>query len=200
MKPTSNILEKTILQLYLPAARHGASRCGGKCIAFGMGVLMLLSFSTIHAQQEKNYAVYANIIYRFTKYIDWPAEKKSGDFIIGVVGDTPLMEELKKSITDKIVGNQKIVIKRFSSSASSFNCHILFISDDENRSIKKIVSGTAGTSTLLVSESSGLAQKGSCINFIIESDRLKLEINKNNIEDRNLNIASELLQLGKIVK
>jgi hypothetical protein len=31
-------------------------------------------------------------------------------------------------------------------------------------------------------------------------DRLKLEINKTNIEQRNLRIASELLELGIIVK
>ncbi len=121
-------------------------------------------------------------------------------FIIGVTGNSPIYEELKKDIADKMVGNQKIVIKTFSSWASSFVCHILFIPDEESGRIKNIVAKTAGTSTLLVSESDGLAQKGSCINFVVVSDHLKLEINKSNIEQRNLEIASELLQLGQIIK
>lgn len=163
------------------------------------GLLFFLTAAGSFGQQT-DYAVHANIIYHFTKYIDWPANKKSGDFIIGVTGATPLYDELKKNVANKMVGNQKIVIKKFSPSAGSFDCHILFISEDESDNLKKIVAGTAGASTLLVSEMDGLARKGSCINFVIVNERLKLEINKTNIEQRNLNIASELLSLGVIVK
>jgi hypothetical protein len=160
----------------------------------------LAGISKIQAQQAMDYAIQANIIYRFTKYIDWPENKKSDDFIIGIVGDSPLTDELKSFIVNKTAGSQKIVIKKFSSSADAFHCHILFISEDESTSLKKIAARTAGSPVLIVSESDGLAQKGACINFIIINDHLKLEINKNNIEQRNLNIASELLQLGKVVK
>lgn len=163
-------------------------------------IFLLQPFSKVQAQQEADYAVHANIIYHFTKYIDWPGNKKSGDFIIGIVGDTPLYDEMKNNIARKMVGDQKIVVKKFSSSSGSFDCHILFISDNESSSMKKIVSRTTGSSILLVSESEGFAQRGACINFSIVSDHLKLEINKNNIEQRGMGIASELLQLGKIVK
>lgn len=172
----------------------------GMCSFFCLFLVSLFQSFSVEAQQETNYAVHANIIYHFTKYIDWPPSMKSGDFIIGVTGDTPLYDELQKAIANKMTGNQKIIVKKISSSNGSFNCHILFISEDENNSIKKIAARTAGAPVLLVSESEGLAQKGACINFIIVSDHLKLEINKNNIGQRGLSIASELLQLGKIVK
>ncbi|HMJ46900.1 MAG TPA: YfiR family protein [Ferruginibacter sp.] len=161
---------------------------------------LLLGTSKIYAQENINYTVYANIIYRFTKYIDWPDKNKSGDFVIGIVGDSPLYDEIKNFTVNKTVGNQRIVIKAFPASAASFNCHILFISEDESRKLKKIAALTLKTSTLLVTEAEGLAQKGSCINFNVVNDRLKLEINKNNIEQKNLNIAPELLSLGVIVK
>ena len=163
-------------------------------------IFFLTGLRVSHAQQTMDYAVQANIIYRFTKYIDWPDSKKTGDFIIGIVGDSPLTDQLKSFIVNKTAGSRKIVIKKFSSSAETYYCHILFISDDESDNLKKIAARTAGNPILLVSETDGLALKGSCINFIIVSDHLKLEINKNNIEQRNLNIASELLQLGKLVK
>jgi hypothetical protein len=166
-------------------------------------VFMLLFFagsSSVSAQKNVNYALHANIIYRFTKYIDWPEKQKSGDFIIGVVGETPLHEELKDFISNKFAGKQRIVVKKFSESATSFNCHILFISSEESESMKKIAAATSGTPTLIVSESEGLARKGSCINFIVVNEHLKIEINKNNIDKRNLDIASELLSLGVIVK
>jgi len=154
----------------------------------------------LQAQQGTNYAINANIIYHFTKYINWPEDKKSGDFIIGIIGETPLYDELKNITANKLAGSQKIIVKKYPTSAHSFDCQILFISEDESNSLKKIVVSTAGTSTLLVTESEGLARKGSCINFIVADEHLKLEINKNNIEQRNLSIASELLQLGIAVK
>lgn len=163
-------------------------------------IFLLVGSFCVQAQPDYNYAVHANIIYHFTKYIDWPRSRKSGDFIIGVTGNKLIYEELKKNISNKMVGDQRIVIKKFLPSANSFDCHILFIGDDESDKIKSIALKTAATSTLLVTESEGLAQKGACINFIILSDRLKLEINKNNIEQRNMRVASELLQLGILIK
>ena len=162
--------------------------------------LSLMSFFKTYAQHETDYKIHANIIYRFTKYIDWPANKKSGDFTIGIIGDSPLYDDLKSLSADKKVGNQKIVVIKMSPSANSYNCHILFIGEEESGSLKRIANLTAGASILIVSESDGLARKGSCINFITVDERLKLEINKNNVEQRNLLIASELLELGIIIK
>jgi len=163
-------------------------------------VFLLQGLSKIHAQKEMDYAVHANIIYRFTKYINWPNDKKNDDFVIGIVGDTQFYQELKGFIANKTASSQKIIVKEFSPSASSFNCQILFIGEDKSNSLKKILIATAGSSILIVTELDGLARKGSCINFIIVNDHLKLEINKNNIEHRKLGIATELLSLGILIK
>jgi len=55
-----------------------------KKITHTAAIFLLLSFSATgtRAQQGTNYSVQANIIYHFTKYIDWPADRKSGDFIM----------------------------------------------------------------------------------------------------------------------
>jgi len=162
--------------------------------------LSLMSFSETYAQHETDYKLQANIIYRFTKYIDWPVNKKDGQFIIGVVGESPVFDELKSLSASKTVGSQKIVVVKMSPSAGSYNCHMLFISEEESGSLKRIAALTAEAPVLLISESDGLARKGSCINFITVDERLKLEINQGNIERRNLSIASELLELGILIK
>jgi len=149
--------------------------------------------------QVRNYSIQANIIYHFTKYIDWPPSKKTGDFIIGVTGDSPLYDALVENISHKLVNGRRIIIKKINSSSITFDCHILFVSEDESRNIRRIAKQTENTSTLIVSEEEGLAKKGSCINFTIAGDHLKLEINKKNIETRKLDIATELLQLGTLV-
>ena len=167
-------------------------------IFFLLNLFLWLGLFKTQAQQDANYALHANIIYRFTKYIDWP--NSSGDFVIGIVGNTPLYDELESFIANKTVGNRKIVIKKMSSSADSYNCQMLFISQDKSKSLKKIAIITKGSPILIISETSADALNGSCINFVIVNEHLKLEINKNNIEQRNLSIASELLSLGTIVQ
>jgi hypothetical protein len=157
-------------------------------------------FMDSHGQTTMSYAVQANIIYHFTKYVDWPEVKKSDDFIIGIVGDSPIFSELKKISATKMAGKQRIVVKKLPASKEIFDCHILFVSEDESTSLKKITKRTEGKPVLLVSESEGAASRGTCINFAIASDNLTLEINKSNIQQRRLNIASELLKLGIIVK
>ncbi len=162
--------------------------------------ILLLGFAgNCSAQQVTDYKVHANIIYRFTKYIEWPENEHTGDFVIGVIGNSPLYEELSTLTVNKSIGNQRIVIKKLSANAASYNCQMLFISQEESRSLKRIALLTNDQPVLLITEEAGLAKKGSCINFIIVDDRLKLEINKNNVLSRNLNIASELLMLATMI-
>src|SRR5688572_18651966 len=172
---------------------------GYKAIYLTCIALIGCVFAT-QAQLETDYAVHANIIYRITKYIDWPENKKSGDFVIGIVGESPLHDNLKGFVANKTVVSQKIIIRKYSPSSKTFDCHMLFICENESSSIKKISTRTTGVPVLLISEDEGLARKWSCINFMIAEDRLKLEINKSNIEQRQLNIATELLELGTVVK
>lgn len=85
-------------------------------------------------------------------------------------------------------------------SADSYTCQILFISEDKTKNLKKIAEVTKGSPTLIISETESRSVKGACINFVIVDEHLKLEISKTNIEERKLNIASELLRLGTVLK
>ena len=169
-------------------------------LIFSVGIFILLIIPRLEAGQSSDDAVKANIIYHFTKYIDWPESKKSGDFVIGILGDPHLYDKLKIFLTGKTVGEQKIIIKKIDPSDRATDCHILYIGEAKSNSIRTIASTTAAASVLLVTEKEGLAAKGSCINFVVVADHLKLEINKDNIEKRGLSIASELVKLGKLIK
>src|SRR5687768_9221554 len=70
-------------------------------------IITILFFSHLYEAWAQNaYAVHANIIYHFTKYINWPDDKKTGEFVIGVVGDTPLYDELKNFTFNRSAAGQ----------------------------------------------------------------------------------------------
>jgi len=53
---------------------------------------------------------------------------------------------------------------------------------------------------LIVGEREGLAKKGAGLSFVtLEDDELKFDINKKEIEARQLRISSSLLSLGIVV-
>jgi hypothetical protein len=66
-------------------------------------------------------------LYNFTKMIEWPSNKKSGDFVIGIVGKGDVNKYASAMLNGKMVGSQKIVVKEFSSVSAASGCHVLFL-------------------------------------------------------------------------
>ena len=66
-------------------------------------------------------------IYNFTRYIDWPADYKAGDFVINMYGNNAAMlTELNNMAKTKTVGAQKIVIRNTTTLDGIGKCNILF--------------------------------------------------------------------------
>ena len=151
------------------------------------------------AQPSPVYPIEANIVYHFTKYIDWPNKEEPGDFVIGVIGNSPVYDEMLKLMGQRTVFGKRITIKKFQPNTAGFVCQILFITEESRSCLRTAAAATAASPILIVCEGSGLARKGAGIDLALSGDHLKLEINKGNIERHKLQIASELLQLATIV-
>ena len=151
--------------------------------------------------QEVDYKAYSIYVYNFIKYIEWPEASKKGDFVIGIVGDSPVINELKKLAASKKANGQTIAIKKFSSIAEVDQCQILYISSSKSNTLKEALEKIKNMPTLLIAEREGLARKGAGINFVtLEDDTLKFELNKKAIESHNLRIALALISLGLLIK
>lgn len=149
--------------------------------------------TTIHAQ-DMDYRIHSVFLYNFTKYVQWPAAAQSGDFVIGVVGDSPIYDELMKVTNGKMAGAQKIVVKKFKPSDAVDGCHMLFVPSSAN--FDKVQAKTAGKPVLLITEKAGLSQKGSAINFVVRDNKWRFELNENATRSAGLKVASELSKLA----
>lgn len=162
-------------------------------------LLLLLGFfglSNTVAQNEKFKALF---MYNFTKYIEWPAVQRQGDFVIGVLGSSSITSELETIAGKQKVGVQNIVVKTFSTVDEIENCQILYIPSSRSGLISPVVSKLSGRSTLIIADKSGMALQGAGINYVMDGDKLKYEINKKNIESKGLSVSNSLLSLGIIV-
>ncbi|MCX8081465.1 MAG: YfiR family protein [Bacteroidia bacterium] len=124
--------------------------------------------------QSKIKAVY---IYNFTKYFEWPNSKKTGNFIICISGsDAKLENELKNLTKNKKVGNQDIEIQ--SSFAVNEKANILFLLENNPKKIAEAAKKLKGKGVLLLSEADNSCKNGSCLNFIMQDNKLKVEYSK----------------------
>ena len=148
---------------------------------------------------DTNAKIKAVYIYNFTKYIEWPKEYREQSFVIGVLGDSPLLGELKGMAGSKKVFGQSIVVKQFGSSADISKCHILYIPGNHNEALSGVISKVSGFSTLLITDKPGLALQGSAINFVIQQNRQKFELNESNAVKYNLKVSNSLEALAILV-
>lgn len=160
-----------------------------------LSLLVVLTFSMVFSQlmaQSSIPAAQSVFIYNFTRLTEWPAEYKSGDFVIGVIGSTEVYNELKNYTTSKMVGAQPIKIARFNSPAEVSKCHILFVGFGKTKEMPAIMAKLSGGSTLIVSENKGAIEKGAAINFVNIEDKLKFELKMSNASEVGLKIHSNL--------
>jgi hypothetical protein len=153
----------------------------------------MLGMQVCHAQSEKFKALF---MYNFTKYIEWPATTRQGDFVIAVLGNSPMTKELEIIAGKQKVGSQNILVKTFNSVDEIDFCHILFVPASKSSSIAQIIEKINGKSILIITDKTGLASQGSCINYVNDGDRIKYELNRKNIEKRGMVVNSALVTLG----
>lgn len=154
----------------------------------------------IKSSYDTNSKIKAVFIYNFTKYIEWPKNYRQGSFVVGVVGDAPLYKELSKMALTKKVANQSFEIKKFNNVAEIGKCHILYVTKEKKESLGNILKKVKNNSTLIVTESPGMVDKGAGINFVVKNNKQKFELNKTNVEKYKLKVSSNLEALATTVK
>lgn len=165
----------------------------------------MLSFLFVSAdmrmqQEDTNARIKAMFLYNFTKYIEWPAAYKEGNFVIGILGNnSTLLAELNKMASQKMAGNQKLEIRSLSSVEGASKCHIVYIQPDKGGELPDVLSKVKGKSALVITEKPGLAKQGAAINFVVQENKQKFELNKSNAEKYNLKVSSNLASLAIVV-
>ncbi len=153
---------------------------------------------------NREYRLKAAFLYNFGRYVHWPPAA-GNQYVIGVLGKDPFGDALREIEKVGTVEGKKIVVHRFNSIADYVPCQTLFISrlasdgkEPVGNRLQAALAKTAGAPVLLVGESPGLATQGAMVNFLVQGNIVKMEINRKAAEDAGLKISSELLGLKSV--
>jgi hypothetical protein len=177
--------------------------------ALASAAMLAAGASGIQAQSDEDsessreYAIKAAYLYQFGRYVQWPADvfpSPQSPLVIGVLGPDPFGGLLEEIARTKRIDGRPIVIRRFASMAEYTPCNILFVGASVSPEQKAAAIAKAQKApVLLVGEEPGFAKHGSTINFFLEDNRIRFEINTEAARQKQLKISSKLLSLAKIV-
>jgi hypothetical protein len=138
----------------------------------------------------------AMFLYNFSRLVEWPTNYRSGPFIIASLGATPVADELKTYTSGKKVGTQEIQIITYKTIQDITDCHILFIPFGKTKQMAEIIAAVQNKSILIITEKTGALKEGAGINFILLSDKIKFEINGDNITKYGLKYSAKLQEMA----
>jgi hypothetical protein len=151
----------------------------------------------------KEQQVKAAFIYNFTKFVEWPSERfagKSAPILVGVFGLPVLCDELQKIVQNRKVNGRDIVVKAVKTPKEAECLHILFISASNTDKSEDVLKAANSVGALTVGESDRFASLDGIINFTMEADKVRFEINISAAERAGLKVSAQLQKLAKTVR
>jgi hypothetical protein len=182
-------------------------RVTGTCLLMciiAAGAWALLGAAGLTAQQTapSEYQVKAAYIYNFGKFVKWPAfapANQSGLFTICVLDGDPFGSVLQSDLAGESVDGRPVAVKRLPKAQDAEACHILFIGSAQGKDLGEILAAVDQISVLTVSDMPDFSKRGGMIQFILDGNRVRFEINLDSAGKSHLVFASELLKVAAAV-
>lgn len=186
---------------------HACPRSRRRFLRFLAMVMVWKLFETtgLPAQQLKpgEYQVKAVYLYNFGRFVDWTATlpaTKADSFAICVIGQDPFGRILDSTLAGELIDQRKVIARRISRPQDAASCQVLFISLSEDGRLKDILLPLDKLRVLTVSDISHFSDRGGMIQFVLEKDKIRFQINLSNTERAGLSLSSELLKVAIAVK
>jgi hypothetical protein len=165
----------------------------------------LIGIPNMQGQHAKptEYEVKATYLYNFSRFVEWPAQGlpvQSDAFAICVLGENPFGPALNATVAQETIAGKSVVAKQISTPQDAVNCRVLFISSSEAKRLKEILTSLGTASVLTVSDLPKFTQSGGMVQFVLEGDRVRFEVNSATAERAGLTLSSELLKVATNVR
>lgn len=154
----------------------------------------------VAGQSADEHQLKAAFLFHLANFVSWPpdsADEATEPFVIGMLGSDPIESHLRALEEERIRG-RRIQVKRFSSPESVGRAHILFMDEAQARHLPLLLAEAPPLNILTVGDSPGFTYDGGILRWLVEDDRLQVEVNLCAAERAGLTISSRLLRLATI--
>jgi len=162
---------------------------------------ILLSMTGIKLMSAQNkaeveeYVLKAKFLYAFINYVNWGTTSNIAQVKVAVIGESPITKSL-----NTINKSKNIIIWEQKDLNNLNNCNIIFVPSNCPYELNEILDKFSNRPTLVITEKTGYAKKGSHINFVVVQNKLRFEVNIHTLKETNLKVSSALLQHAIIIR
>src|SRR5713226_7204565 len=165
----------------------------------------LIGFPVAQGQHSKpqEYEVKATYLYNFARFVEWPsssAAAKSDSFAICVLGQDPFGPALDAIVAGESIDGKATLAKRVSKPQDAVSCRVLYISSSEDNRLKEVLAALDKSGVLTVSDIPQFSRRGGMIQFVLDGNSVRFEVNLTAAESAGLTLSSELLKVAVTVR
>ena len=163
------------------------------------GAALAAVCASAQAAPPAEYEVKAAFIHNIAKFVEWPAATRTaGPLKLCILGQSPFGSALD-ALQGKSIGNKVWEVLPAKPNTNLRECGVLFIAASESDNLSQILERLQGSPVLTMGDSDGYAAQGVMVNFYIEQNKVRFEINLGAASRAGLKISSQLLKLARIV-
>lgn len=148
------------------------------------------------------YEVKMGFIYNFANFVTWPEEafkNRHDALVLCFASEDPSSDVLFK-LDSRIIKGRKVRVIPYKEDHCLEQSHIFFFGTQDREFIQKILNLAKGRSILTIGEVEGFNRMGGIINFFMERNRLRFQVNISAANRAGLKLSSQLLGSAQIVK
>lgn len=162
-------------------------------------LVMLLPGKVVFAQ-DRGYLLKAAYIEKIINFVEWPNLPDSDGFVIAVYKNEAFAKVLTNFFSDDVkVNGEKVKVISINTVKQISSCQLLFI-DTDTEELIQLLDNLHGIPVMTITDKLGFASYGAMINFYIDNNKIKFELNPNEFKKASLSVNYMLYKVAKIVK
>jgi hypothetical protein len=171
---------------------------------FVPAVLLLLFISSFNCSGQYNEnLIKSAYIERITRFVEWPLRdslQSHNQFVIGVYNEDDFYFTLTEVFKDKPIKGLPVKLIPVRNAEEIKACNLCFISEKARSSIKNFITVANSSGVLLISGTDGFCKAGVHINFYLDDEKLKFEINEKSLVSAGFKVSYLLMQNTRIIQ
>jgi hypothetical protein len=194
--------------------RRNRTHLSGRCSrrppwlrSFAAGLLLCAFASSAglkaQAPPPTEYEVQAAYLSNFGRFVEWPARTGANErepFYVCVLGADPFGPLLDAALKGETIGGAPMSARRVNSAADAANCRIVFVNSMKDSELKGTLATLRNFKALTVSDTFDFTRQGGMIQFVLEGNRVRFEINLAAAQRAGLTLSSQLLKVAVAIR
>jgi hypothetical protein len=166
-------------------------------------LLLLTPAAPAAEDRSVEYGVKAVFLERFARFVEWPPEAlgdPAGPFRIEVLGHDPFAGLLEKAYASRTIRGRPVQVRHVARPSDVGPCHLLFVSASAAPQLDDVLARLRHRPVLLVGDTRGFGEAGVHLNFFLEADKVRFELNPVALRQAGLGVSYLLQQVARTVE